>query len=300
MSGMIERQLPRRQICKLALMGAGGLWFSRDAAAAKINSTFNGVTVGVHSYSFRDRSLDDGIRAMVDIGVGLCELGVGQVMYGQVSPGPNMREKMREWVRTAPLAEFEAIGRKFRDVGIDPYAYSYGIREEFTDAEIERGFLMAKALGAKVMTSSANLSAVPRIDRFARKYKMRIGMHNHSKIRENEFATPADFAKARQGASDYIAINLDIGHFVAAGFDPVSFIEKHHDNIVAIHIKDRKKNQGPNVPLGEGDTPVREVLLMLRDNHYKFPANIEYEYKGADTVIEVRKCFEYCKKVLLS
>ena len=61
---------------------------------------------------------------------------------------------------------------------------------------------------------------------FAKKYKMRVGMHNHSRIRENEFATPDDFDKARRGASEYIAVNLDISHFVAAGFDPVPFIEK--------------------------------------------------------------------------
>ena len=95
-------------------------------------------------------------------------------------------------------------------------------------------------------------------------------------------------------------INLDIGHFVAAGFDPVDYIEKHHGRINALHIKDRKANQGENVPFGEGDTPVREVLALLRDKGYKIPANIEYEYKGADTVEEVRKCFAYCKKALES
>jgi len=65
-----------------------------------------------------------------------------------------------------------------------------------------------------------------------------------------------------------------------------------------VHLKDRKKNQGANMPFGEGDTPLKEVLLLLRKKKYAIPACIEYEYKGADTMVEVRRCFDYCKKAL--
>jgi sugar phosphate isomerase/epimerase len=96
----------------------------------------------------------------------------------------------------------------------------------------------------------------------------------------------------------YIAINLDIGHFTAAGYDPVTFLEQHHDRIVTLHLKDRKKNQGPNVPFGEGDTKIKEVLQVLKTKRYPIPANIEYEYKGGDTIVEMKKCFAYCKAAL--
>jgi sugar phosphate isomerase/epimerase len=124
-------------------------------------------------------------------------------------------------------------------------------------------------------------------------------MHNHSRIHENEFATPESFAAAMQ-AGDYIGINLDLGHFWAANFDPVDYLQKNHAKIVTFHPKDRKKNQGPNLPFGEGDTPLKESLHLIRDKKWKIPAMIEYEYKGADTVVEVRKCFEYSKQLLLS
>jgi sugar phosphate isomerase/epimerase len=124
-----------------------------------------------------------------------------------------------------------------------------------------------------------------------------VGMHNHSHIRDDEFATPENFATAMKGTS-HIAINLDIGHFFGAGFDPVSYIDQHHNDIVTLHIKDKNKDD-VNMPFGQGDTPIVECLRLLRDKRYRIPANIEYEYKGEDTVVEVGKCFEYCKRALM-
>jgi sugar phosphate isomerase/epimerase len=150
----------------------------------------------------------------------------------------------------------------------------------------------------KCLTASSNVSTAKRVNPFAVKAKMMVGMHNHSNIKPNEFARPEDFAEAMSGQSNYIGVNLDIGHFVAAGYDPVEYIEKHHDRIVTIHLKDRKKNQGPNLPFGEGDTPIRECLQLLKTRKWKIPAVIEYEYRGKDTVEEVRKSYEYCKRML--
>ncbi|HEY3886919.1 MAG TPA: TIM barrel protein, partial [Vicinamibacterales bacterium] len=114
-----------------------------------------------------------------------------------------------------------------------------------------------------------------------------------------EFSGPNDFDQALAGRSKWMAINLDIGHFVAAGHDPLAFLDQHHGRIVSLHLKDRKLNDpAANLPFGEGTTPIVEVLQRLRDRHWDIPANIEYEYKGGDTVAEVRRCFEYCKQAL--
>ena len=278
----------RRDFAKLALAApALPLW------GAKPNSKVNGVQIGVQSYSFRDRDLDGAIAGMVEAGLSSCE------MYsGHVEPKGLKRDELRNWRTTVALSEFETVRKKFDTAGIDLYAYNYSFREDFTDEEISRGFEMAKALGVKVITASSNVTTARRIDPFAKKAKIKVGMHNHSNIKENEFATPENFADAMKGMSEYVAINLDIGHFTAAGFDAVDYLSKHHAHIVTLHIKDRKKNQGPNVPLGEGDTPIKEVLQLLKAKKYKIPANIEYEYKGADTLAEVKKCVEYCRKAL--
>jgi sugar phosphate isomerase/epimerase len=277
----------RREFSRIIVSG-----LPAAAALAKPNSKVAGVQIGVQSYSFRDRSLDEALKAMADIGLSSCEL-----WQGHIEPKGN-REELRKWRTTAPLSEYENVRKKFKDAGVELYAYNYSFREDFTDEEIARGFEMAKVLGVRRLTASSNVSTARRVDPFASKAKVWVGMHNHSNIKANEFATPDDFANAMKGMSEYIAINLDIGHFWAANFDPVAYLKEHHQHILTLHIKDRKKNQGPNMPFGEGDTPIKEVLQVLKTNKYKIPANIEYEYKGSDTVAEVRKCYEYCKQAL--
>ena len=297
-------QMSRREWNKLALSGLAVSAIPLEYAAAdkKPNSKFKGVQVGVQSYSFRDRPLDEAIKAMVEIGLSSCELWQGHVepTRERLAKEGNPREALRKWRLTVPLDEFKAVRRKFDQAGIELYAYNLSFRDDFSDEEIARGFEMARALGAKVMTASSNVSTAKRIDPFAKNAKMLVGMHNHSNIRPNEFATPENFAEATRDTSEYIAINLDIGHFTAANFDAVEFLKQHHNRIVTLHIKDRKRNQGDNVVFGEGDTPIKAVLVALREGKWRIPANIEYEYKGADTVAEVKRCVVYCKEALES
>ena len=287
-------KLSRREWSKLAFSSlAAAPLYSEIFAAGKPNSKIKGVQIGAQSYSFRDRGLDEAIKGFVETGLSSCEL-----FSGHLEPKGLDREGMRNWRLTTPMQFFTLTGEKFKAAGIDLYALNYSFRDDFTDEEIKRGFEIAKALGARAITASSNISTVKRIDPFARQYKMRVGLHNHSNIKPNEFATPDDFSKAMAGMSEYICINLDIGHFTAANFDAVDFLNKNHDKIVALHIKDRKRNQGANVPFGQGDTPIKPVLELLMKNKWKIPANIEYEYNGSDTLTEVKRCYEFCRKAL--
>ncbi len=139
----------------------------------------------------------------------------------------------------------------------------------------------------------------PRLAPYAEKYKIYVALHGHSnKSNPDDFSTPATFAQGLK-LSDYFRVNLDIGHFHAAGFDPVPYIEQNHKIITHLHIKDRKADDGPNEPFGQGDTPIKPVLTLLKQKHYPIPAFVEYEYKGSGTPVqEVSACLSYMKQVL--
>lgn len=262
-------------------------------------SVYGGVMLGAQSYSFRDRSFDAMIDAMNKIGLTYVELWSGHVEpKAQGDDKAKQREALRDWRLNAPLSELRDVRKKLDQAGIILYAYNYSMRNDFTPEELKRGFDMAQALGVTRLTSSSNVSTAAKIDPYAAAAHVSVGMHNHSRIHDDEFATPENFAQAMKGMSEFIAINLDIGHFTAANFDPVDYLDKHHADIVTLHIKDRKRNQGDNVSFGQGDTPIKECLQLLKNKQYLIPAMIEYEYKGGDTVEEVRKSAEYCKNAL--
>lgn len=285
-------------------MSLGGLvtmpFAGRGFAQRKPDSLVAGVRIGVQSYSFRDRPLDAAIAAMAEIGLSHCELWQDHIETREAAGGGDRaarRDALRRWRLSVPLDLFHQVRQKFDRAGITLTAYNLSFRDDFTDDEIGRGFEMARALGVDVITASSNVTTAKRLDPFATKARIKVGLHNHGEIRANEFATAQDFATALTGVSDMIAINLDIGHFVAAGGDPLEFLDRHHARIVSVHLKDRTR-AGGNVAFGAGETPIAPVLQRLRDRHWDIPANIEYEYGGTDTVEEVRKSLEYCKRAL--
>ncbi len=269
---------------------------ARALGAAYTNSKIQGVRVGVQSYSFRDRTLDQALAAMQEIGLGECEL-----YQGHVEPQGKTRAEMKDWRLSVPLDVFTSVRRKFDAAGVDLFAYNLSFNDSFSDEEIDRGFKMANALEVEVITASSTLSAAKRVAPFADKHKVKVAMHGHNNLTNpNEFAKPESFAAAMK-MSKYFYVNLDIGHFWSAGYDPVEYIQAHHGRITNLHIKDRVKNDPrANKPFGEGDTPIKAVLQLLKTKKWPIPANIEYEYgtQGMDSVAEVKKCFQYLKDAL--
>ena len=304
----------RRQFTGAALSAAA------IASAAKIDSKIHGVKIGVQSYSFRTMTLEEAIAAMTQIGIGEVELfsvhaeryaGIPQMppppadakgggkKGGGFRPPPGFREDVRKWRLSVSMDKFKEVRKKFTTAGINLHAFNLSFRQDFTDPEIDRGFEMAKALGVKVITASSTVSMAKRLAPFATRHKIIVSMHGHSNLKDpEEFARPESFAAA-MAESKFIGVNLDIGHFSAAGFDPIPYIKENHARITNIHVKDRKKNDGPNTIWGEGDTPIKEVLQLLKKEKYPIPADIEYEYRGAsDPATEVKKCLEFCRAAL--
>jgi sugar phosphate isomerase/epimerase len=293
-------QISRRDAGKILLAGCASALIPAQKlfGQAKIDSVIRGVQLGAQSYSFRDRSLDACISDMQKIGMGECELSEVHIEV----PSPHDPDMFKARL-DLPLSAYAEIRRKFDAAGIVLYANAGNMNAKFTDVMIEKVFITTRAMGLTRITTSTKISMVPRIDHFAQKYKMIVGYHNHDHSENpDEFATAEGIERALKGASHYSQINLDIGHFTAANQDPVAFLREHHARIVTLHLKDRKRDHGPNMPFGMGDTPIVAVLRLLRDNNWKFPANIEYEYAsyapGLDTFTEVKKSFEYCRKAL--
>jgi sugar phosphate isomerase/epimerase len=286
----------RRDFGKVALASVP---LVRAIGAVKVG----GVAIGVQTYSYRalpstGQYATDGILAALKTD----DASEVELFAPGIEPaaGPQMkRDNLREWRLSTPMDYFAGVGKKFKDAGVTIHSYTMNYRADFTDEEIDKTFDQAKALGTNIVASSTQVNMAKRLLEFAEKHKMQLAFHGHSNTKDaNEFATPESFQSALD-LSKYARINLDIGHFSAAGYDPVAFIEQHHASITHLHLKDRKNNDGPNVPWGEGDTPIKPVLLLLKEKKYPIPAFVEYEYRGTGTPVEeVKKCLDYMRAAL--
>ena len=218
----------------------------------------------------------------------------------QIAAARARGEELRNWRLAVSMDKFKDVRKSFDAAGIDVQILCFNMTQAITDDEIDYAFQMAKALGARAISCTTQVSVSKRTAPFADKHRMMIGFHGHDATDDpNEFATPESFATA-MAYSKYHGVNLDIGHFTAGNYDPLPYIKLHHSSITNLHLKDRKKDHGKNVPWGEGDTPIKEVLLLMKKERYPIPANIEYEYgqPGMDAVTEMKKCVQYCREVL--
>jgi sugar phosphate isomerase/epimerase len=309
---MKKQNLSRRQfIGSGALAATSMLFLSKTSfagslfSAAKPNSVINGVQIGVITYSFRSMpgTVEDLLKYCIDCNINAIELmGDAAEAYAGAPKreGQNWTEfgpKIAEWRTAVSMDKFKELRKMYNDAGVTIYAWKpNALGAKNSDAEIEYAFNAGKALGVTHVTVELpNDEQTKRLGDLATKHKMYVGYHAHTQ------ATPTLWDTALS-QSKYNAINLDIGHYASGtSSSPIPFIEKYHDRITSMHIKDRKFNNGPNAPWGQGDTPIKEVLALMKKNKYKFPATIELEYNipaGSDAVQEVKICRAYAADAL--
>jgi sugar phosphate isomerase/epimerase len=314
-----RRDLGRIALASVPLRGA--------FAAKKINSKFGGVQIGAITYSFNRIASPDPeaiVRAYAEIGLGEAELmsnhcealaGAPQMPVasgggGRTPPTPEQQaerqaamQKLAQWRSSTSANTWKAVTRKFNNAGVRVALLCYNMQDSMKDADIEYGFSMAKGLGVKAITTSTTLTMAKRIAPLADKHKLMVGYHGHDATNDPNQTATLESYDTLMAYGKYNGINLDIGHFTAAGYDAVAFIKQHHARITNLHIKDRKKNHGPNVAVwGTGDTPIKEVLQLLKKEKYRFPANLELEYpipQDSNIIAEAKKCLAYVKSCLV-
>ena len=339
----IQNSSRRNFLYQSSLASLGLVFMGKNSFAANslfLNSpltTIKGVQIGAITYSFRSMpgSAEQLIQYCKEAGITAIELmGDPAEAYAGSPVGimppmnfrppaandpakpPMSREdfmksmeernaKARAWRETASMDKFVELRKLFNDAGITIYAFKpdAALGMKSTDAEIDYAMRAAKALGATSVNVEIpeNADHSKRLGEFGLKHKVYVGYHAHLQATD----TAWDMALSQ---SPYNAINLDCGHYIAAGGANtketlLAFIEKNHARITSMHIKDRqnKVNGTKNMPWGEGDTPLKEVLTLLKTKKYKIPASIELEYDipaGSDAVKETKKCFEYAKAIL--
>lgn len=227
----------------------------------------------------------------------------------QLAERQKRAEETKAWRLSVPMAKYAAFRKMYEDAGVKIYAFKLPPTLEMSDDEYAYIWNVAETLGADHVTMElpTDDALLKRVAEYAAKRKLRIAFHTHGQ------GGASGFDKVLT-ASPYTALNFDVGHYFGVnGESPVPLVEKYHDRIASLHLKDRKapppgqptegpRGGGANMPWGQGETPLAAVLQSMKKNKFKFPASIEYEYQtpeGSDVLTEIKKCVEYCRKALV-
>jgi sugar phosphate isomerase/epimerase len=281
------------------MASAAALAVAGSAEVFASDSTVRGVKLGLITGSLKPWPKIPG-KDDADVIIDQClRMGVENVELGSRFFGPEVvgivrgrapevptpdylrtRAAQREWrLSPASLDEFIAVRKKFERAGLNLFSMSNTFHDDCTDAEIDAMFRQMQALGIRVFqTGQTRVPMGRRLAPAAQKYQISPAFHPHAEVEDpNEVASPASLTGLLE-FSPAFRVCLDIGHFVAGNSDPLAFLRKHHERITHLHVKDRKRNKGAHVPWGEGDTPIKECLHLIRDNRWPIIALVEREY----------------------
>ena len=319
----------RREFGKIALATAAlplAPW--KLMAAAKPNSIFGGVQIGAITYSFRSLpgSAEETLKYCLDCGISGIELmsnvaegyagapnqgrggfpggpppGAGGPPPGaggrgraaltpeQLAERQKRAEETKAWRLSVSMDKYRAFRKMYEDAGVKIYAFKLPPTLEMSDQEYAYIWNVAETLGATHITMElpTDDALLKRVADYAAARKLRIAFHTHGQ------GGASGFDKVLS-ASPYTALNFDVGHYYGVnGESPVPLVEKYHDRIASLHLKDRKgptpgqpaaeggRGGGPNMPWGQGETPLVAVLQSMKKNKYTFPASIEYRVPDA-------------------
>ena len=317
--------LTRREFAKwslAALPGAGLLSLVDRLSAAetpakllgKPNSKVAGVQLGLNvPYSFADplMSGDDILKNCLQLGLSAVELrtqpveaflGVPANLISPKNPvakdaAAANAEQLRQWRRSVSVDRAKEFRNQYEKTGVLIEIVKVDGIFKMSDDEVDYTFALAKALGGRAISTeiSPKDEELKRLGQFADKHRLMLGYHGHATTTPEHWETAFSLAK-------YNGANVDLGHFVAGNnVSPVTFIKQHHGRITHVHVKDRKLHNGANMPFGEGDTPIAEVLRLIRDNKWNIQATIEFEYPippGSNRMTEIARAIKYCRDAL--
>jgi sugar phosphate isomerase/epimerase len=191
------------------------------------------------------------------------------------------------------LADYAAAGIALHAAGVISFA-----KDE--DADMRAKFEYCKRAGLRVIVAGdPTPETLPRVERFAKEYDMRIAIHNHGP-EDKLWKSPLDVLKYVDKMDPRMGCCIDVGHTVRAGTDVVEAIHAAGTRLFNVHMKDLTDfhNRDSQVAVGDGKMSVREIFAALAAINYPGYVDLEYEVHEDDPMPGVTRSFTYMRRVL--
>jgi len=336
--GQSAAYMAMASVLPLGYACSGGTPESKTAVASSgkgADANVAGPKVGVSTYSWRDMpgGLENSVKYCKEVGISDIEvlgidmeifMGKPEVPFADKYPyiktfGPRVlaylnikvpaeeqklfdeyEKNLQEWRMGLQMSDMEKSFQFLKEHGIRAHAGNPSFTGD-NDEGIEYGFKMTKALGAEVLISEVDYENVKRLVPFAEKYDLKLALHNHKQFAEEGFNLDAIL-----GLSPRVMLNFDVGnYFGSTGKHPNEILKNYHERIYSLHIKDMTSptTDPPNTNQvwGQGETPIIDVLTLVKQEQWPLYCDIELEYDikpWSDSVKETIKCANYARQIL--
>ena len=261
--------------------------FLKASAAAVLAPTFRlsrgergpggeAVTLGVASYSLRKFPRAQAIAMVKALGT------------------PYVNVKSVHLPYELPPDELAAARREIEAAGLQIVGGGTITFDQDTDEGVRRYFEYAKGSGMPLMVATADPVILPRIERFARQYDIKVAIHNHGP-EDKRFPSPYDVLKQVRTMDPRMGLCIDIGHTVRTGTDVVRAIADAGPRLLDMHAKDLRdlKVKESQCIVGEGAIPIAEIFQQLQAIGYRGYVNLEYEIDPDDPLPGMKQSFAY-------
>jgi sugar phosphate isomerase/epimerase len=240
------------------------------------------IRLGMCSYTFRNFTRAQMIPFLKQFNV--TELNVKDV---------------KDHLPTDPQQEQAAVD-DYKANGIHLHAAGAIYFRKNEDADVRAQFEYVKRADIPVIVGGdPTPETLPRIEKFAKEYEIRIAIHNHGP-EDKLWPSPLDILKDIRGLDPRIGCCIDVGHTVRAGTNVIEAIRAVGPRLFNVHIKDLSSftDKESQVAVGEGKMPIREIFQELTAIGYKGFVDLEYEIKADDPMPGVIESVAYMRGVL--
>jgi sugar phosphate isomerase/epimerase len=292
---MTESSIPRRSFLTTAAASVAGAAMGVGAAPSLLRAASStpapnrsdaaaatAIKLGIASYSLREFPLDKALEMAKTLRTPWINFKSVHVPY-ELSPAD-----LAAWRQKIAAAGFTIVGGGTITFDKD------------TDADVERYFAYAKAAGMPlIVTMLGPQSVLPRVEKFAKQYDIKVAIHNHGPEDKN-YPSPYDVLKAVKGMDPRMGLCMDIGHATRAGADIVQAALDAGPRLLDMHVKDlgNGTSRDSQVAVGEGILPIPALFRALQKINYQGYVNLEYEINAKDPLPGMQVSFAYMRGVL--
>jgi len=276
----MNKHMNRRNLL-LGSAGLAGLALAKLGARPDAPQKSYDLKLGVASYSLRKFSRTQAIQMIKELG----------------TPYVNIKEFHLPYKGTPE--ELRAGRKEFEDAGLIITGGGTISLQKDDDDDIRFYFEYAKACNMPLMVIAPTKKTMPRIEKFAKQYNIKVAIHNHGP-EDKHFPSPYDALESVHNMDPRVGLCIDVGHTMRTGADAVKSIVDAGDRLLDMHVKDlrRSADKESQVEVGKGVMPVVAIFKQLKKMKFAGNVALEYEINAESPLVGMKESFSYMRGVL--